>query len=74
VEWDQVCKPRAYGGLGLKDLCLLGLALRVRWEWLGRTDSGRPWQGLPMATDRKAREIFDEMVQILVGDGSRVLF
>jgi hypothetical protein len=27
-----------------------------------------------MATDRKAREIFDKMVQISVGDGSRVLF
>jgi hypothetical protein len=74
VAWDQVCKPRAYGGLGLKDLRLQGLALRVRWEWLSRTDPNRPWQSLPMATDKKAQEIFDQMVQITVGDGSRVLF
>jgi hypothetical protein len=30
VAWDQVCKPRSYGGLGLKDPCLQDLALRVR--------------------------------------------
>jgi hypothetical protein len=34
VAWQQVCKPVKFGGLGVKDLRLHGIALRVRWEWL----------------------------------------
>jgi hypothetical protein len=74
VAWNQVCKPLEYGGLGVKNLRLQGLALRVRWEWLRRTDPSRPWQGLPTLTDSKARDVFDSLVQIKVGDGLRVLF
>jgi hypothetical protein len=44
VTWDAVCKPTCYGGLGVKNLALQGLALHVRWEWLCRTDPARPWQ------------------------------
>jgi hypothetical protein len=47
VAWDSICKPYEFGGLGVKNLRLQGLALRVRWEWLRRTDLSRPWQGLP---------------------------
>jgi hypothetical protein len=74
VAWDQVCKPYVFGGLGIKDLWLQGLKLRIRWEWLSRTDPSRPWQGLPMATDAKAREVFDRLIRITRGDGKRVLF
>jgi hypothetical protein len=42
VAWDAVCKPYEFGGLGVKNLCLQGLALRVRWVWLRRTDLGCP--------------------------------
>jgi hypothetical protein len=58
----------------VKNLRLQGLALRVRWEWLRRTDPTRSWQGLPPLTDTQARDVFDSLVQIKVGDGSRVLF
>ena len=43
VAWDRICRPQEYGGLGVKDLRLHSLALRVRWEWLRRSDSERPW-------------------------------
>uniref|UniRef100_M8BFV5 asparagine--tRNA ligase n=2 Tax=Triticinae TaxID=1648030 RepID=M8BFV5_AEGTA len=59
------------GGLGARDLRLQGLALRVRWEWLRRTDSERPWQGLPMAVDREARAVFDSLAHIEVGRGNK---
>jgi hypothetical protein len=36
VTWDTICKPTQFGGLGVKDLRLQGLALRVRWIWLRR--------------------------------------
>ena len=54
VAWNAVCKPPCFGGLGIKNLKLQGLALRVRWEWLKRTDSARPWQGLRMIEDEDA--------------------
>jgi hypothetical protein len=42
VAWRSICKPKKFGGLGVKDLRLQGLALRVRWHWLRRTDPERP--------------------------------
>jgi hypothetical protein len=74
VAWNQVCKEFEHGGLGVKNLRLQGLALRVRWEWLRRTDPSRPWQGLPPFPDAQAREVFDRLVKIQNGDGRRVLF
>lgn len=58
----------------MKNLQMQSLALRVRWEWLKRTEPARPWQGLPMIEDRLAREVFDSLVHIQVGAGDRVLF
>jgi type II secretory pathway component PulJ len=74
IAWNQICKPIEHGGLGVKNLRLQGLALRVRWEWLRRTDPRRPWQALPPLSDTKAREVFDSLVQINTGDGRSVLF
>lgn len=74
VAWSTICRPTYLGGLGVRDLNLQGLALRVRWEWLKRTDPTRPWQGLTMMEDTDAREVFDSLVKIQVGDGSKVLF
>jgi hypothetical protein len=65
---------KVFGGLGIRNLRIHGLAMRVRWEWLRRTDMTRPWQGLNFIIDGKAREVFDSLVKIEVGDGKRVLF
>jgi hypothetical protein len=51
-----------------------GLALRVRWEWLQRTDPSRPWQGVQMPKDKEDSQLFDSMVKIKVGDGRSTLF
>jgi hypothetical protein len=74
VAWPKVCRPLELGGLGIKNMRLQSLALRVRWEWLQRTDTARPWHGLPMIKDREARQVFDSLVSITVGDGKRTLF
>jgi hypothetical protein len=58
VAWDTICRPTQFGGLGVKDLRLQGLALRVRWCWLRRTDPSRPCQGLPAFNYSKANEVF----------------
>ena len=74
VAWDRVCRPLEYGGLGIKNLRLQGLALRVRWQWLLRTDEQRPWQGLQMLKDTPAREVFDSLVRIRAGNGQKTFF
>ena len=67
-------KPYEFGGLGVKDLRLQGLVLRVSWEWLRRTDNTRPWQGLPALKDDRAREVFDSLVKIQLGRGDIIRF
>ena len=62
------------GGLGIKNLKLQALVLRVRWEWLRRTEPDRPWQGLSMMVDDDARAVFDSFIRISAGDGRTVLF
>lgn len=74
VAWQRVCRPKDLGGLGLLDLYRQGLALRLRWEWLRRTDSNRPWHGLPMASDPQVQRAFDSLVHWKLGDGNKVLF
>ncbi|KAM0904437.1 hypothetical protein ACQ4PT_017999 [Festuca glaucescens] len=74
VAWDSVCKPLRLGGLGIKNLRMQGVALRVRWEWLQRTDSSRPWKGLRMANDHQASEVLNSLATVQVGDGRQALF
>ena len=38
VNWRLVSRPLELGGLGVRDLERVGLALRLRWLWLSRTD------------------------------------
>lgn len=52
VVWSSVCRPVEYRGLGILNLRLLGSALRLRWLWLQRSWSSRPWQGLYWATNK----------------------
>ncbi|KAH9699945.1 putative ribonuclease H protein [Citrus sinensis] len=33
VSWDTLCKPKAYGGLGLKDLNVMNQALLMKLSW-----------------------------------------
>ncbi|KAM0870271.1 hypothetical protein ACQ4PT_040114 [Festuca glaucescens] len=74
VAWRSICKPKEFGGLGVKDLRLQGLALRVRWMWLRRTDPERPWQGLPGLNDPLVAGVFQSLARFSVGDGRLTYF
>jgi hypothetical protein len=74
VAWEQVCKPKELGGLAIKNLRLQGFAMRVRWEWLRRTNNAKPWQGLPMIKDKEASQVFDILARIVVGNGKDVKY
>jgi hypothetical protein len=46
VKWDQICLPKARGGLGVKNLDLFNLALLGKWKWRFLNDSGAVWADL----------------------------
>ena len=72
VAWDSIRKRTCVGGLGVKNLRFQGFALRARWEWLQRTDSSRPWQGLKLNKDPEARAVFQSLAKMAMGDGTKV--
>ena len=74
VSWTRVCRPKHMGGLGVIDLSKHGIALRLRWEWLLRTDESRPWQGLNLTADKKVDQAFGSLVKWNVGSGGKTLF
>jgi len=74
VAWPVVCSPRDVGGLRLPDLRFLGFALRLRWEWLRRSDVDAPWALLPCRAEKCVEAMFNASVAVQIGDGERALF
>lgn len=74
VSWQRVCRPKYLGGLGTIDLSKQGIALRLSWEWLKRTDASKPWQGLHLTTDRHVTATFNSLVSWKIGSGKKALF
>ncbi|GJN13395.1 hypothetical protein PR202_gb00089 [Eleusine coracana subsp. coracana] len=74
VAWDKVCRPTELGGLGIPNLRLQGRALRLRWNWLRRTDHDTTWVDLPEKQDAAVTQFFAASVIAEVGDGQRTLF
>ena len=58
MAWGKVCRPMQLGGLGISNFTELCWALRMRWLLLQKTDSSRPWTGLPIHVPQKARAFF----------------
>uniref|UniRef100_A0A453F8D0 Reverse transcriptase zinc-binding domain-containing protein n=1 Tax=Aegilops tauschii subsp. strangulata TaxID=200361 RepID=A0A453F8D0_AEGTS len=67
-------RPLALGGLGVRDLERTGLALRLRWLWLSRTDEGRAWQGLDLQFSSNERTLFFASTYMTIGNGMKALF
>lgn len=74
VVSGKVCRPIELGGLGISDLKNLCWALRMRWLWLQKTNSNRPWVNLQIQVSDQARIFFSMATMTEVGDGARTLF
>lgn len=74
VNWSRVCRPIALGGLGVQDIERDGLALRLRWLWLSRTDDSRAWSGLNLQFSVDERALFFASTTMCLGNGQRALF
>jgi uncharacterized protein (DUF736 family) len=62
------------GGLGISSLPKLCWALRMRWLWLKKTDSSRPWVDLHIQVPSIARSFFSAVLVSEVGNGVNTLF
>jgi hypothetical protein len=74
VAWPRVCAPKEHGGLGVKDLRTMGLALRLRWEWWRRTDPSKCWVDFPAPMEASLVDMWDASVTVTLGDGNTALF
>lgn len=74
VNWRQVCSPKRYGGLGVKDIGCFSRALRLRWEWFKWDDEDRPWKGTPTPCEDTDRQLFSSYTSLQLGDGSVAVF
>jgi hypothetical protein len=74
VAWDQVHRPLSLGGLGVKDLKLMGPAVRLHWLWLQRSNLTKPWVSMPVSEDVVTRAFFRASDVVTVGNGASTLF
>ncbi|WVZ99622.1 hypothetical protein U9M48_044891, partial [Paspalum notatum var. saurae] len=69
VAWRSPSRPVEYGGLGITDLSLLGLAPRV-----DGADPDRVWTDLEDHNEWAVRDLFRPGTEVILGDGSSALF
>jgi hypothetical protein len=74
VAWDMVCSPKLLGGLGLKNLKLFNVALRMRWRWLELAEEEKPWHGLEFDIPEEAEALFKAAAMCVLGDGTKLNF
>ncbi|MCI04661.1 DUF4283 domain protein [Trifolium medium] len=49
VKWSDVCRPKECGGLGIKNLRLVNIALLTKWRWRLHTSKDVIWKSVLMA-------------------------
>jgi hypothetical protein len=74
VNWELVCRPKKYGGLGVLHMEKFAAALRLRWPWLEWKDPTK--NGLAPETHAPTRIWICFMPQLasLLGTGRKLLF
>jgi hypothetical protein len=74
VAWSGVQRPLHLGGLGVLDLRLLGLALRVRWLWLERVEPSCPCAAFLVGANKATTTFFKASISLVLGNGNAFLF
>ena len=69
VAWTSVCRPTSLGGLGLLDLRIFGFTLRLRWEWLARTEPELCWTLLSSKCEKQVAAMNAVSMSVVLGDG-----
>jgi hypothetical protein len=49
VKWDEICKPKKEGGLGVKNLKVMNLSLLTKWRWKLLSEGNELWKDVVLA-------------------------
>ena len=49
VSWENICKPKAVGGLGIKNLQKFNVALVAKWRWRLGDGAAGVWKRILLA-------------------------
>ena len=74
VNWEHVCKPKIFGGLGVLNLEKFATALRLRWLWFEWADPPKTWMGMETPCTDTDRDLFSASTIVTVGDGKKAKF
>ena len=74
VNWDLVCKPKIYGGLGVLNLQKFAIALRLRWLWHEWDDPPKTWSGSGTPCTSNDKDVFAAATRVCIGDGNKAKF
>ncbi|KAK1646353.1 hypothetical protein QYE76_064158 [Lolium multiflorum] len=64
VDWATVCKPKAFGGLGILNTKLMNIALMLKWIWKLYQDAEGLWADIIRAKYLRGRDLFDGNVPV----------
>jgi hypothetical protein len=62
VDWATVCKPKAFGGLGILNTKLMNISLMLKWIWKLYQDEEGLWADLIRAKYLGGRDLFSREV------------
>jgi hypothetical protein len=63
VDWDTVCKPREFGGLGVLNTKVMNIALLLKWIWKIYRDGDGLWADLLRAKYLGDNDLFSPEIQ-----------
>ncbi|XP_078175162.1 uncharacterized protein LOC144568664 [Carex rostrata] len=78
INWNSVCLPREWGGLGAPDIELRNISLLLRWWWQLYTDANGLWKTAIIVLKGRGsvrlKNTFDRCCSWRIGDGRRISF
>ncbi|CAN6371751.1 unnamed protein product [Urochloa humidicola] len=72
--WKKVQRSLELGGLGIPNLEIMGGALQVRWLWLRKTETNKPWLSLDIPTYANVKALFQIAMRTNIGNGTTTNF
>jgi hypothetical protein len=69
VKWEDVCKPKRFGGLGVRDLRVVNISLLTKWRWRLLDNNPSLWKNI--IRSKYGEEVIGTVVW---GDGCRPWF